>query len=444
MKITFIAFLSFTTSLVSFAQTNYEPQILVLSPNKVTWDKIFEKEISDYNLIITKSIASAPQEKELNSKEMENQPANIKRMIKSELAYSKNMTLFKQASSISEQMLAYKFIEKFPNLLIELSTLVSEGSLEELNGIAEKAKLQYVLNFPKIIFYKSNNISFAKLTVQLYDYSSNSLFIDTSFIGNWTNPGFEYSCENGSLGCTINNAISQALEDVFYHISMNSPTLKKERKLRQDRSEAIKNNYYNQPFDKSFISNVIPQKDSNINLDNLYQTLISDDNTKFVAFFLDKVKPQNLKQLSENKEDNNVNIINNKSIKDTGYLDNIPQTYAYIVKAVKYLNKWYYQKSNVTYFEAHDNENGKLQYLNNLEEWNFFQENSIVRNPAFWETNLFSKIKDLRKDPDWKKYGKTMWKTEEEENRDYIGLYELVAEQLKIKKQFQIKRITVN
>ena len=133
-----------------------------------------------------------------------------------------------------------------------------------------------------------------------------------------------------------------------------------------------------------------------------------------------------------------------KNIKDSGYLDAIPQTYAYIVKGVKYKNKWYYEKSNVTYFEPEDNEEGRLQFFNNLQEWNFFGEGSTRPNPDFWETSLFAKIQDKRKDPDWDKYGTTIWKSEEEENRKYIGMYEIVADQLKEKNQPQIKHVTVH
>jgi hypothetical protein len=432
------------TFFVSFGQTTYEPQILILSPNDIKHDKAFDKEITDYNILLNKNIKFDEQQKGLKSEEFSTQPANIKRMMQSEVAYSKNLDFFKQTSYICEQFLTYKFFEKFPNLLIELKDIKSKGSIEDLKRISGQAKLQYVLNFPSILFYKENDISYAKLAVQLYDYSTNSLLIDTSYIGNWNNPGFEFACSDGSLSCTINNSLSQALDNVVYNIATNSSTLKKERALSKERLETIRNNYYKKPFSKSFISNIIPLKDSNINLNNLYQTLINEDSTKFVGFFLDKVAKQNFKQLNENKNDNNVNIINDKSIKDTGYLDNIPQTYAYIVKAVKYKGKWYYEKSNVTYFEPQDNEEGRLQFLNNLQTWNFFKEALTTFNPDFWETNLFNKVKDLRKDPEWNKYGTTIWKTEEEENRNYIGLYEIVADQLKNKKAYQIKQINVN
>jgi hypothetical protein len=205
----------------------------------------------------------------------------------------------------------------------------------------------------------------------------------------------------------------------------------------------LTNEYYKKGFDKALIYPVI-SKDSNINLNSLYQLIVNDDQSKFVAFFLEKAQPQDFKGVSENKRDANVNIISGKNIKDSGYLNSIPQTYAYIVKGVKYKNKWYFEKSSVTYFEPQDGEEGRFQFFNNLQEWNFFSEGLTTFNPDFWETSLFAKIQDKRKDPDWDKYGKSIWKSEEEENRPYIGMYEIVVDQMKEKDQLQIKHVTVH
>ncbi len=343
---------------------------------------------------------------------------------------------------MSEEFLTYRFIDKFPTLLIKLSNTASTSEIAALKKISEQEKLQYVLNFPSVAFYKQDGISFSKIAVQLYDQASNALLIDTAYTGNWDNPGFEFACKVGTLNCTINNALSQALDNILYTISANSPTLIKERKLSKDRLDVLMTDYYKKPFDKTFITSIIT--DSNIHSATIYQGMISADSTKFVAFFLEKVTAQNFKQLKDNETDNNVSIINGKNIKDSGYLNDIPQTYAYIIKAVKYNGQWYYEKSNATYFEPEDNEEGRLQFLNNLQEWNFFKDGSTEFNPDFWETNLFAKVKDLRKDPDWDKYGTTIWKTDEEENRNYIGLYEIVANQLKNKSAVKTKHIIMN
>jgi hypothetical protein len=302
---------------------------------------------------------------------------------------------------------------------------------------------QYVLNFPEVLFYKDNGISYVKLGVQLYDRSVDKLVIDKTYIGDWRNPGFEFACEDSSLDCTINNALLQALDNIIYAVASESPTLKKERKLHMERLQVLSDRL-DRKFDKSFISNVISSTDSTIHVGNMYQALISEDESKFVAFFLEHVPKEDFKKLSTDNGDQEVNIINNFDIRDSGYLDNIPQTYAYIVKAVKYKGQWYYEKSNATFFEPQDDKGGRLQFFDNLQQWNFFRSGSTELNPEFWETALFKKVPDLRKDPDWKKYGDSIWKSEEEENRPYVGLYEIVADKLKKQKTNEPKHIIVH
>jgi hypothetical protein len=433
--------LSAPFSLLAQAQVTYEPQILVLSPGKMSYDKALSKEITHLDNE-TKSHKNV--QGKMDPKDVKDGPANLQKMAASESAYLKNLDFSKMASLISEEFLTYKFFEKFPTLLVLLKDTQTNGRLDELKGIAEASGLQYVLNFPEIKFYRQDGISYARLTVQFYDHSTNALLIDTAYTGNSDNPGFEFACPVGTLNCTINNSLSQALESIVYQVAENSPTIQRERVVWRDRLKILRSDYYPKPFDRSFISSIIPAADSNIALDHLYQLLVNDDQTKFVGFFLEKRDKRNFKQFTEDHSDKDVKIENNKSIQDTGYLNAIPQTYAYIVKAVKYQGKWYYEKSNVTYFEPQDNEGGKLQYFNTLQERGFFKDNAADISPGFWETHLFGKIRDLRLDPDWSKYGDNIWRSEEEENRPYIGLYEIVADKLKGKKSVAPTHITIN
>ncbi|MBS1663261.1 MAG: hypothetical protein JST68_19615 [Bacteroidetes bacterium] len=411
-----------------FGQTSYEPQLLILSPGSVQFEKAFEKEIATLNETARRKGGIS---ESMPPNELKAQPDNVQQMIASETEFAKNMDFAKMVSTRSEQYLAYRFFEKFPNLLILLKDVKSVKKIEDLEKIASDSKIQYVLNFPSLSFYGKDGSRFARLAVQLYDHSTRSLLIDTTYIGDECNNGFEFACDDGTLSCTINNSISQALERVVYEIAMHSPTIIRERKLAQERMKVLRDSYYTKSFDKSFVAPILPAADSEIVLNNLYQLLVSDDRTKFVGFFLGKKDPQSFGQLSQNQQDKEVEIINNKNIRDSGYLDNIPHVYAYIVKAVKYKDQWYYEKSNVTYFEPEDGQGGKLQYFNRLQEWGFFKDNSAEPSADFWETHLFKKIMDLRKDPDWNKYGTSIWKREEEENRKYIGLYEIVADKMK-------------
>jgi hypothetical protein len=150
-----------------------------------------------------------------------------------------------------------------------------------------------------------------------------------------------------------------------------------------------------------------------------------------VAFFIQTIDKKDAKSLLEKRSDQNVKIITSKKINEPGYLDQKPQTYTYIVKGILYNNKWYYEKTEATYFDADNQIDGKVEYLNNLQGWDFFEENTAKPGVGFWEGKLFEKITDKRKDPNWGKY-KDMWESDERDNRDYIGLYEIVADQLKI------------
>jgi hypothetical protein len=220
--------------------------------------------------------------------------------------------------------------------------------------------------------------------------------------------------------------------DVISGIASNNRTLKAEQLLKQERYSVLKNQIYPKPFDGSLIQNVISARDSTVNTRNLYQTLYNNDSTKFIGFFHIKVEKQNLKSLSENKKDNNVKILSESNIRDKDFLD-VPQHYAYLVKGILSNSRWYYKKDKVTYFKAQNEQEGKLKYFNNLQNWGYFDENLTTVSADFWEGTLFEKIPDRRKDPNWDKY-KEMWESEVRENKDYIGMYELVAERLKDEK----------
>lgn len=430
MKKLTIILLTFTFALTALGQT-FEPQILILTPNELKYEKTFETDIKSANKDLSKRPKNSEQNDFVKSDEFKKQPDNIQRITLSEISFSEKFDFSKQASLIAHQYLVYRFYERFPNLLILLSNTKSNGSQTELKKIADNDKIQYVLNFSRIELYKKDGISFAKISVQLYDNSSQTFLINSEYEGDWSNPGFEFACTDKSIDCTISNALSKVLADVIYQVASNSPTIKRDRDLAQLRFDELISKYYSNTNDKEFLKTIISQPDSNIVLKDQYQILIDPSQTKFVAFFIEQVSAQDFKAMKDNKRDKNVNIISSKDIKDEGFLDDIPQTYAYIVKGVKHNEKWYYEKSNVTYFEAKTLEEGKQKYFYNLNKWNFFKENSTEFNPDFWETSLFKKVKDLKQEPDWDKYGETIWKTQEVNDRPYIGHYEIVANQLK-------------
>lgn len=324
----------------------------------------------------------------------------------------------------------------------------------ELKRIADAEKMQYVLNFSRIDLFKKGGTSYAKISAQLYDNLSQTFLINSDFEGDWRNPGFEFACEDKSIDCTINNAISTALNEVISQVASNSPSIKRDRELAQLRFYELVSNYFSRPNDKEFLESIIHQPDSNVVLTDQYQLLVDPTKTKFVAFFIEQISAQDFKTLKDNKRDKNVNIISSKDIRDAGLLNEIPQTYAYIVKGVKHNSKWYYEKSNVTYFEAKSLEDGKLKYFGNLAKWNFFKENSTEFDPDFWETYFFEKVessvtknskeieeiksqlsKSTAEDIETYQDMIDNYYEEDLKNKEYFGLYEIVANQIRLEKR---------
>jgi len=108
-KIIILFTILFAVSLNLYGQieTKFEPQVLVLAPNQIKYDKVFEKELLKANKSIKKGLTLNEQAKTLTSKEYEKLAENLKIITKSELEFSKDINFFKQVSTISEQFLLY-------------------------------------------------------------------------------------------------------------------------------------------------------------------------------------------------------------------------------------------------------------------------------------------------------------------------------------------------
>jgi hypothetical protein len=326
--------------------------------------------------------------------------------------------------------LSYQFFERFPNLLILLSENKSAGGLDELSNLAQSNKTQYILNFASIQINKVKGEARSRVHIQLFDLSSRKLLINEDYVGDWFNPGFEFTCQDKTIQCTINNALANALPDIIDVIESNSPATKSQKALAQERYAALMTLYSKVPIGIALVKQAIGQDSTEVAFSsrNIFQVLVSQDQSKFVAFSLEQVSAQGIKKLTENTKDKNVNIIiTGNDIKDPNFLKETPQTYAFIILGVMHGGEWYIEKSNVTYFNARSLEEGRKDYFNSLQDWNFFATNSAVPSSEFWETGLFEKVRDLKQDPKWDKYGATIWRSDEANNRPYIGLYKVVA-----------------
>ncbi|MDX1909780.1 MAG: hypothetical protein SF053_22270 [Bacteroidia bacterium] len=404
-----------------------------MAPHKFLYEAPFENEIKAANKRLAKEAKQLPGSGFTNSPEFKELPENLQQVVISQIHFSRKIDFSKSVSFTAHEYLTYTLYEQFTNMLILLSDKNAANNPASLAEIAAEEHMQYVLNFSTIQIFERDGIGLASIYVQLYDNLTHDFLINAVYEGDGTNPGFEFACVDGSIDCMVNNALSKALKDVTYSVLSNSPSIKRKRELAQLRDTELKANYFSAYNDTAFLKDIIPQSDSSIVVSDQFQIVVDPAKSKFVAFFIKKGSASDFKSLVDKKQDNHVKIILEKNLQDETLLDEIPGLYAYIVKGVMYNGDWYYEKSNVTYFNAPSLEDGKLQYFYNLADWNFFKENSTEFNPEFWESGLFNKIKDLRQDPDWAIYGESSWESLEVNNRPYIGYYEIVADAIQAK-----------
>ncbi|XOV67961.1 MAG: hypothetical protein ACFHU9_02085 [Fluviicola sp.] len=262
--------LALVFSLTGHAQNNFEPTILILTPNKTTADKTLNKEIKKLDKEIKRRQNDLIQERQKALERRKGRPKNLEIMYEKKVEFAEDMDYYSQIASGAEDYLQYRFYERFNNLLIYAINERSNGNTQELSDLAEKHKMQYVLNFPKIHSFQENGTKKSIVTVQLYDNLQQKLLLEQDFTGDDQNPGFDFACSEGSVQCTMNNALSQAFREVIYIVAANNPTLIKERKLLEAREAVLFDAYYSKEPNQQIVT-IISENDTSIATEGFYQ-----------------------------------------------------------------------------------------------------------------------------------------------------------------------------
>ncbi|TDL99544.1 MAG: hypothetical protein C4K58_06520 [Flavobacteriaceae bacterium] len=372
---------------------------MVLAPNEFTYDKVFEKEIKSKNSELAKGEAHQKFES-INFEDFKDEE-NIKLMALSEMKYTEDLNFSTQISLLAYQYLSYILLERFPNGKILISKQTSTGSIDEYKKLSESQDVDYVLNFSKVELFKNNGQNFVKLTTQLYDNFSKEVVVKSEYIGDNKDRGvYMFSCKNNSIDCNVTNALYLVLKEVIGEIANHNPVLIKGRELAKLRFDELTNNYYSKPFEKNFLESIIGDYKTEIDLNKQYHLILDSTHSKFVSFFIQE---------------------------DTGPIN----FDAYMVIGVKHNGKWYLERINNLSFSANTLEEAKKEYFSGLAGFNFFKENSVEFNPDFWETNLFEKVKFLT-DEQWDMHKFGDWESLEQYNKQYVGLYKIVADQMRL------------
>ena len=440
-----ILFSSVGTILTSTAQSAYEPTILVLSPGECIADEGLEMQLDSLNKIARKQGKAQAREIEASSEETSQRDSNIIIMYKKKAELSRQMDFYNQITSFSEDYLQYRFFERFSNLLVYGIPQKSTDNIKALDKLAKAHKMRYVLSFPQVVSKKVDGSKTSTVHFVLYDHISNQIVLQKPYSGRDVNPGFEFACKEGSWYCTFSNALSEGLPEVIRLVAENNPTLIQERQVAEVRNDVLLNSIYTRKVPKR-VPSIINTSDGSIDTSGYYQAVVNEDTSKFVAFFCYHSETNSFKDI-KNKKHGSVNIIT----EDFTNLDKTPSMYACAVVGLKFEGEWYFDVKNKTYFNASSLENGKREFFLNLIRWDYFKKGEAELNPQFWSTNFFGKVessvhknqdeirelevlRDQSKNSEDREIYQDMidnYTERDLKNKPYMGMYNLVADELK-------------
>ena len=206
--------LSLFAALLTVAQKKYKPTIVVLDPYQTDYDTILLKEIQKAAYHVD---FSPDEEKHILDSLNKNEP-NIRIMDVAEFHYRKQMDFGSEFTMSLYGMLTYMVFGQTENCIVIPSHDKANGSTEHLKTIAKKYDVQWVVNPVLFQSYTKDGEKFSKARIQVYSHQKNKIALDKEYTGDSKNPGFELSCESGSLDCTINNIIDPSLHDILLTI----------------------------------------------------------------------------------------------------------------------------------------------------------------------------------------------------------------------------------
>ena len=213
MKKTLLIFV-LITSLNLFSQENRVPSIVVLNPQETIYDKGLD------------SIAKMYEHEEKLTDEhkqriRESNGENFELKSEKEILFIEKMDLGSQITFGLNFYFSYKLFEYHENHMVYPAHEINNSTKAELKKIAEKHNMNWVVNIPKVEFFSNDKGMSGKIRYQLYNLKFDEIVLDEVLTADDQNPGFEFTCESGTIGCVTNNLTSAISYKVLGFLNKN-------------------------------------------------------------------------------------------------------------------------------------------------------------------------------------------------------------------------------
>jgi len=214
---------------ISFGQQIDTLKIIVLSPNKI---EVSDNYLTEYNKVKKEVLKNRGllkerklKEKQSKIEEFNKQPDYTKLMFENELNFCDNLTIDNYISMVVREYISYRLYKPFkikPRIVL-VSLLNSTSNTEKYSEIANGRQNFFIINFPKIKFYKENGELKVQTDIEIYSSKTNKILLSKDNIGIPKGGMTDYPmCSGDNWDCAIVNSVYPSLFDIVQIISENN------------------------------------------------------------------------------------------------------------------------------------------------------------------------------------------------------------------------------
>ena len=201
--------------LIVSGQERYKPTVVVLDPYQTRYDTALLEKIDEF----TYRVEYTPREEKHILDSFSKSEKNVQLMDVSEFHYRKQMDFASSFSLSLYGMLTYIVFGQTEKCIILVSHDKSDGAKEKFKLISQKHRVQWVVSPLVLQSFTRDGQIFSTARIQVYDSIKDEIVLDKEYTGDTKSQGFELTCENGTLNCTINNIVGASLRDILLAIS---------------------------------------------------------------------------------------------------------------------------------------------------------------------------------------------------------------------------------
>ncbi|CAD0009722.1 hypothetical protein [Flavobacterium chungangense] len=233
MKYTFKIIIGLLFFNNSFAQQIDTLKVIVLSPYKI---EVADNYLTEYNKLKKEIVENRSalkeqktKDKQANIEEFNKQPDYTKVMFENELNFYDSLTIDNYVATIVREYIAYRLYKPFkikPRIIL-VSTITSTSDKKQYSDIANNKKNFFIINFPKMKFYKEKGELKIQTNIELYSAKTNEILLSKDNIGIPKGGLTDYPmCSGDNWDCAIVNSVYPNLIDVLRIIAEKNAEVK--------------------------------------------------------------------------------------------------------------------------------------------------------------------------------------------------------------------------